>query len=73
MVHSSSQFKGYKFDLYPSFAPFPGSLERDVRFVYCAFVICHLFNAFPNIGQNSAVNYMMSCRASSPDSQLEKG
>lgn len=45
------------------FAPYPGSPEKDIRFVYCAFVISHLVG-----GENllfrveDAVKYVLKCR-----------
>ena len=47
-----------------SFGPSPTSTERDVRFIYCAFVICHLLNAFHSIRLNEALNYLLRCRVS---------
>lgn len=47
-----------------SFAPYPDSNERDVRFVYCAFVICHLFEAWDSIDVQAAEQYLFQCRVS---------
>ena len=49
---------------YHSFAPYPGSKERDVRFVYCAFVLCSLFGSFASIDLDKAVDYLLRCRVS---------
>lgn len=46
-----------------SFAPFPQSPERDVRFVYCAFVLCYLLDAFDSIDVDAAVAYLLRCRS----------
>lgn len=46
-----------------SFSPYPGSAERDVRFVYCAFVLCNLFKAFDRIDLAAALRYLERCRS----------
>jgi prenyltransferase beta subunit len=45
-----------------SFVAFPGSQEKDVRFVYCAFVILHLLDAFHEVNVEKARTYLLSCQ-----------
>lgn len=46
-----------------SFASCPGSLERDPRFVYCAFAICTMIDDWSGIDVNRALDYLDSCRS----------
>ncbi|GAA99528.1 uncharacterized protein L969DRAFT_47466 [Mixia osmundae IAM 14324] len=45
-----------------SFAPFPRSNERDVRFSYCACAIATLLDDWSCIDRDSLVHYLLRCR-----------
>lgn len=38
-----------------------------MRFVYCALVICSVFQAFDQIDVSKAVAYLLSCRVCADD------
>ncbi|KAE8221233.1 hypothetical protein CF319_g5374 [Tilletia indica] len=45
-----------------SFSPSPGQAERDARFVYCAFALCDMLDAWSSINTDAAVHFLLQCR-----------
>lgn len=47
-----------------SFATHPFSGENDLRATYCAFVICHLLDAWEAIDVPKSLTFIEQCRVS---------
>jgi geranylgeranyl transferase type-1 subunit beta len=45
-----------------SFKSFHGSQEADIRFVYCAFAVCHLLDGWEAIDLAPALEFIRQCR-----------
>jgi geranylgeranyl transferase type-1 subunit beta len=46
-----------------SFAPSLGQAEYDCRFVYCAFAVCHMLDAWQAIDVDNAVRFLLASRS----------
>lgn len=55
----SIKLKGYHIYLF-SVAPTLGSLERDVRFIFCAAAISYILNDWSGIDIENTVKYLKS-------------
>lgn len=47
-----------------SFSTVPGSIESDLRTLYCAFAISNMLNDWSGVDIDSAVDFIAKCRAS---------